>query len=89
MKEEFREYLIKNNYRVETPSGRPSTVGDYIKRIDSICSWEGCSWEDLAENIDKIVEEYDIGGDKEALGEKSHRSVRNALKAFRAFLRAA
>ena len=86
MKKEFENYLILQGYSLTTPSGNPSTVYDYIKRIDKVCIWENCTWETLATNISNIVRVYDIGGLKENLGNLSHRAVINALKRFRDFL---
>ena len=79
-KQQFEKYLISKGYKTTTPSGHPSTVYDYIKRIDKVCEWESCSWEQLIINISTIVKDYDIGGSKEELGNKSHNSVINALK---------
>lgn len=87
MRTQFKQYLIKEGYKEYTPSGHPSTVYDYIKRIDFVCEEEGLlSWMQLASNINYYVNNYDIGGRKESLGELSHRSVINALKRFRDFL---
>lgn len=86
MRKEYHDYLIAQGYKLKTPSGNPSTVYDYQKRIDKVCEWEKCSWETLAKNIDKIVVIYDIGGDKENFGNSSHRSVINALKQFKKFV---
>ena len=86
MKKEFQDYLINQGYSIKTPSGNPSTVYDYQKRIDKVCEWEGYTWETLANNIGRIVVMYDIGGAKENLGNLSHRAVINALKQFKKFV---
>lgn len=86
MKLEFESYLIYQGYKQRTLTGRPSTVYDYTKRIDKICEWEGLSWEALATNISQVLAEYNEGGVKQHLGEKSHRAVINALKRFKEFL---
>ena len=85
MKKRFESFLIDQGYSCVTPQGKPSTVYDYIKRIDWVCKEEGYTWSQLAQNIDYIVDIYDIGGRKEAFGNKSHRAVINALKQFRFF----
>lgn len=85
MKNKFKTYLINQGYKQTTPSGRPSTVYDYIKRIDSVCIQENESWASLAQKIDSIVQEYDKGGCKEYLGQKSHRAVINSLKRYAEF----
>ena len=86
MRKEFENYLILQGYSLTTPSGNPSTVYDYLKRIDKVCIWENCTWEMLAMNISQIVRMYDVGGLKENWGNLSHRAVINALKRFRDFL---
>jgi hypothetical protein len=86
MKQEFANYLIGHGYKLTTPSGTFSTVYDYVKRVDKVCEWEGCSWETLAENIVVTVPKYDVGGEKADLGNISRRSVINALKRFKEFV---
>jgi hypothetical protein len=88
MKQKFQEYLAKQGYSVTTPSGNPSTVYDYAKRIDRVCEWENTTWAGLAKNIGTIVTQYDTGGGKEHLGKKSNSAVINALKRFSEFLSA-
>ena len=85
LESEFRQYLIKKGYSVTTPSGHPSTVYDYCKRIKSVCEIENLTWESLATQIDTKVHDYDYGGIRAKEGEKSHRAVINALKAYRDF----
>lgn len=86
MNKQFKEYLIKKGYKQITPSGNPSTVYDYIKRIDKVCEWENMTWQQLANNIQEILPQYDTGGKKENLGKQSHNSVINALRRFSEFL---
>lgn len=86
MRNEFKNYLIRKGYSEYTPSGNKSTVYDYIKRIDKVCEWEDFTWQDLKNNISMILNEYDIGGEKEELGKKSHSAVINALRRFDEFL---
>ena len=87
MREAFEEYLIRRGYKVTTSSGQPSTVYDYIRRIDYVCDLEGCGWAMLAAKIGSVVARYDIGGDMEDHGNIGHRSVINALKRFKEFIR--
>lgn len=86
LEKQFEDYLIEKGYKVETPSGQPSTVYDYIKRINKVCKWENMTWDTLAQNINSIVTKYDIGGSKEDKGAISHNSVINALKRYSEFL---
>jgi len=88
MKLQFEEYLIKRGYAVTTKSGNPSTVYDYLSRIEKVCEWECTTLADLAKNIGTILAKYDIGGSREKFGNKSHRAVINALKRFSEFLKA-
>ena len=82
MKDKFKAYLISQGYSEITPSGKPSTVYDYMKRIDHVCAWENIDWATLKSRIDVVVQQYDSGGVKEILGNKSHRAVINALYRF-------
>ena len=86
MKKEFENYLIEQGYSLKTANGNPSTVYDYQKRIDKVCKWEKCDWATLAQNITTVVVAYDTGGQKEDLGNLSHRAVINALKQFQKFI---
>ena len=87
MKNAFEQFLISEGYRVTTQSGHPSTVYSYLNAIDKVCEWEGFStWSQLASCIDNVVNQYDIGGQKESYGNLSHRTIINALKQFRAFV---
>ena len=86
MKKQFELYLISKGYKQFTPSGHPSTVYDYCKRIDFIANEEGLNWTDLAKQIEKILPLYDDCGPKQDLGRKSHHAVINALRRFSEFL---
>lgn len=86
MKEQFKAYLTEKGYSVTNPAGNPSTVYDYVKRVDKVCEWENTTWTGLAGNINNIVAMYDIGGTKEEYGLKSKSAVINALKRFQEFL---
>ena len=44
MKEAFENYLTVRGYSKVTPSGHPSTVYDYCRRIDFVAKEEGVSW---------------------------------------------
>lgn len=85
MKKEFETFLVSKGYKQNTPSGNPSTVYDYIKRIDKVCKWEGITLQNLADNIRIILPQYDFGGIKEELGQKSHSAFISALRCFAEF----
>ncbi len=82
----YENYLIKIGYKQTTPSGHPSTVYQYLKAIRNVCDEEDIGLHTLKDNIGAIVNKYDIGGEKEAMGAKSHKTVINALKRFKEFL---
>ena len=86
MKKGFENFLAKQGYKLTTPGRKPSTVYDYLKRIDKVCEWESTSWEGLANSIGVIVKIYDVGGEKEDFGKKSHRAVINALKRYQEYI---
>jgi hypothetical protein len=83
--ENFKTYLIKQGYSELTPSGNPSTVYDYGKRVENILERERISILKLAENIDFYVSKYDTYGIEAEYGNKSHRAIINALKRFQDF----
>ena len=85
MRKEFEQFLFNEGYKEYTPNGHPSTVYDYIKRIDAVCAWENTDWLTLARNIGSVLPEYEEGGVKEHLGRKSHNAVRSALRCFAKF----
>ena len=68
MKKRFENLWVKQGYKLTTSSSNPSTVYDYLKRIDKVCEWESTSWEGLANSIGVIVKVYDVGGEKEDFG---------------------
>ena len=84
---EYEKYLISIGYKQTTPSGHPSTVYQYLKAIRNVCDEEGINLIELKENIISIILKYDIGGKKETIGAKSHKTVINALKRFEDFLK--
>jgi len=89
MENMFRNYLINMGYKEYTLSGNPSTVYDYIRRIDFICREEGnISWYELMNKINIVLPKYDVYGEKEHLGDKSHNAVINALRRFNEAIKA-
>lgn len=83
---EYEKYLISIGYKQTTPSGHPSTVYQYLKAIRNVCDEECIGLIGLKENINAIITKYDVGGEKEIIGAKSHKTVINALKRFEEFL---
>ena len=64
MLQDFENYLVKQGYSVSTPSGKPSTVYDYIKRVETVCERENISINTLYKNIDDYVEKYGPSGNE-------------------------
>lgn len=85
MLEKFKQYLIQQGYSEYTPSGHPSTVYDYGKRIEKICEREGISIKHLGDNIGVYVKKYDTFGSEEEFGKRSHNAFISALKRFEEF----
>lgn len=85
IEEAFEAYLINEGYKVETDSGNPSTVPQYINGVNTVLDEEGISWSVLQRDIDDIIEMYDEGGSKYHIGSRSNRTVINALYRFREF----
>lgn len=83
----YENYLISVGYKQTTPSGHPSTVYQYLKAIRNVCDEEGISLQGLKDNIGTIIIKYDVGGEKESIGAKSHKTVINALKRFDEFIK--
>ena len=83
---DFEKYLIASGYSVQTPSGLPSTVAEYINAVDSILDDEGLSWGDLKSHITRLVSLYGTGGPKEANGRKRNYIYINALYRFADFV---
>ena len=79
-KEEYENYLINIGLSQSTASGNPSTVYDYIHRINGVLKRECLTWAELPAHIDALVQEYDKGGVKEKFGATSHNAVISALK---------
>lgn len=86
MLENFKYYLIQHGYSQFTPSGKSSTVYDYIKRVEKVSERERVSVKNLSENIDFYVLKYDTHGSEEEFGKISHSAFINALKRFRDFI---
>ena len=87
IREKFRAYLIQRGYKETTPSGNPSTVYDYIHRIERVCFEEGTDWYGLKERIVSLLPQYEVGGAKAEIGAKSHNAVISALRQFEKFTR--
>ena len=85
MYESFYSYLVSEGYSEFTPSGRKGTVYCYCYAIEKVLAKEKITWEALMTNISQVIAKYDRGGIFEEFGNRSNRTVINALKAFDKF----
>jgi hypothetical protein len=82
----FETYLIKRGYHEITPSGLGSTTYDYARvRIPYVLRVEKIELIELMMDRWHYVELYGFGGEKEHLGNQSHRAVISALRRFAEF----
>ena len=82
---EFETFLVREGYSIESPSGHPSTVAQYLRSVDEVRAEEGLTWNDMITDICTIIPMYDFGGCKEDLGNRGHRTVVNALFRFKEY----
>ena len=78
MLQKFQNWLIAQNYKL-------NTAKDYQGRIERLCKYENISLENLAKNIKSILPQYEFG-EKYSYGNRSHTSVKQALRKFSKFL---
>lgn len=78
MLKQFENWLIANNYKL-------NTAKDYQGRITRLCKKENISLETLTQNITSILPQYEFG-EKYSYGNRSHTSVKQALRHFNKFL---
>ena len=82
----YEDYLISAGSREFTDKGNPSTVYSYAKGIGDVLEEEHLTWEGLKNSIDTIIPVYDVGGRKQDIGNKSNKTVINALRRFKEFV---
>ena len=82
----YEAYLEAAGYPVVGKSGNDSTVPTYSRAVEKVVENEGVTWADLQINISNIVAKYDVGGACEDFGNKSNKTVINALKRFGEFV---
>lgn len=83
MIEAFKTYLIKQGYSEVTPSGKPSTVYDYAKRVLRIYERENTTIKELAVNIGQYVDKYGKYGVEYEFGKRGDNVFFSALKRFK------
>ena len=74
----FKNWLIVQNYKI-------NTAKDYQGRIERLCKYENIILETLTQNTTSILPQYETG-DKYTYGNRSHTSVKQALRRFNKFL---
>ena len=82
----YEAYLEAAGYPVVGVSGNDSTVPAYSRAVEKVIEKEGITWADLESNISNIIAKYDVGGVCEDFGNKSNKTVINALKRFGEFV---
>lgn len=89
IKELFKIYLINAGLAVVTPSGLPSTVFDYMDKIEKVIYYERYryGWKEVVINIEQLVIDYDWGGRKQDFGKIKGSIVLPALKKFNQFVK--
>lgn len=85
---QYEIYLQAAGYSVLTPKGNPSTVPQYSRAIEKTLEKERLTWSELKTRIANIIPKYDNGGIFEDFGNRSNKTVINALKRFGEFVSA-
>ena len=79
LQEKYSDFLSKKY--------APTTILTYCSSINRVLQNENYeSWKNVAQNINKLVVDYDMYGCKSELGQYGHASVINALRRFKEFL---
>ena len=87
MLENFKNFLIEQGYSEFTPSGKPSTIYDYLKRVEKICNRESITVIALSENIGFYIDKYGPSGNEAEFGMRSHNAFICALRKFEEFVK--
>jgi hypothetical protein len=87
LEKQFYDYLVAHGKKEYTASGRRSTVYSYCNRINKNCERESMTWEQLAESIETVLPQYDVGGAEEDYGMSSSKTPINALWSFADFVK--
>ena len=82
----YEAYLEAAGYPVVGVSGNDSTVPAYSRAVEKVIEKEGITWANLESNISNIIAKYGVGGECEDFGNKSNKTVINALKRFGEFV---
>lgn len=78
--EKYKSWLYQKGYK-------SSTINQYYWGINQIVNEEQYfSWQEVVNNINKLMVDYNTFGAKGNIGEMGHKSVINALRRFKEFL---
>ena len=78
--EKYKSWLGQKGYKF-------STINQYYWGINQIVNEEQYfSWQEVVNNINKLMVDYNTFGSKGHIGEMGHKSVINALRRFKEFL---
>lgn len=86
MFENFRKYLVVHGFKEYSANSNPSSALDYVWRLNRICLIEGMTEQQLADNINAVLERYGRSGEQWCIGKRSHESYLNALRQFKKFI---
>lgn len=86
-KDDFIEYLRKEQYKEYSETGNYSTIPHYVYWIERVMKNENMdTWSELTDHIQRLIKEYGEFGKKKNFGEQGHATVINALKRFSDYL---
>ncbi len=81
------DIIEKYKYWLGQTGYKSSTINQYYWGIKQIINEEHySSWQEVADNINKLMIDYNTFGSKGHIGEMGHKSVINALRRFKEFL---
>lgn len=79
--ESYKEFLIDNKIKPL----KLTVARQYVSGLKKACQEEGCSLEQLIQNIDKLLPQYKTGGCKEKIGNVYAGAVKAALEKLKDF----
>ncbi len=79
-------YLVARGYSLASENENSTTCLAYATAIAEILKIEKISFEEMTDNIGRLVMEYSKDGIKKELGETQHGTWRNALKRMEEFV---
>ena len=80
LKKDYESYLSASGYE-------DNVVYQYSRAIDIVCKEENITWVELTKIIMSVIKKYDKGGEKEKIGNYQKKTVINAIKRFKEFIK--